>query len=814
LQSEHTAGSRDAHHKETTVPTRSPRPTPLALAAALSLLPLGAFAQSSPGAPATPAAPATPQAAATSSETAGDGLQLDRVVVTGTAVLRSKMRQSVSVSDIDSESIGNLVASSATDVLRSIPGLRSEASGGESNANVGVRGIPISAGGARYLQFQEDGMPVLLFGDIAFATADTWLRADGSVERLQVVRGGSASTLTTGSPGGLINFISKTGDEPGGFLSLSQGLGFEQTRQEFGYGGRLNDKTRYYVGGYWRKGDGGRDGADGTENGGQVRLNVTRDVQGGYVRIGFKHLDDRTPTFMPTPVRYVDGRIEQIPGLDPRRTAFYNAGWPLDNTLTASNGRTTSNIRDGLSAKSSVFSAEIDLEAGGGWRLNNKFRWSKNSGRFIGIFPGDDVAAAPAGTTIASGPGAGGAYTGDKFTAVVFNTEVGAAGLSANDLKLSKTFDLGDSRRVTATAGLFTGTQELDVTWNFNQYSLSASESGARLLNVPGVVNGSPGFGGCCMNHQDSTYTTSAPYAALEYQAGPLNVDVSVRQDRNSASGSRYQTRYGDNDPRNGVPGVSYNLSQPQVIDYSFKRESYSLGVNYQLSRDLAFFGRVSDGASYLADRITFFNPSALTDGTSSVIPTNEVKQVEGGAKWRSGGVSLFATLFLATTDEINVDPTTSPIRVTRTKYDSKGLELEGAYRAGGFAINGGVTFTDATVKSSTNAAIVGKTPKRQAKFVYQLSPCYSFGDATLGASIVGTTDSKDDSPAGPVTVTLPGYTTVNAFANYQVTPSVMVGLGVNNLFDTLAYTETNDGRGAARALTGRTARATLKVTF
>lgn len=776
------------------------KPHPIALAAALALLP---FATSH----AQPAPAAEPPAAAANAE--GDGLKLDRIVVTGTAVVRSKMRQSVSVSDIDSEQLVNLVATSATDVLRSIPGLRSEASGGESNANVGVRGIPISAGGARYLQFQEDGMPVMLFGDVAFATADTWLRADASVERLQVVRGGSASTLTTGSPGGLINFISKTGEEEGGFVSLAKGLGYDQTRQEFGYGGKLAEKTRFYVGGYWRKGDGGRDGAAGTEDGGQLRLNVTRDFSGGFVRLSFKHLDDRTPTFMPTPVRYVNGEIQEIPGLDPRRTAFYDAGWPLDNTLTASNGRTLSNIRDGLSAKSTVFGAEIDLEAGGGWRLNNKFRWSKNSGRFIGIFPGDDVSTAPAGTTIATGPGAGNPYSGNRFTAVVFNTEVGAAGLAANDLKLSKAFNFGGNQRITATAGLFTGTQQLDVTWNFNQYSLSASESGARLLNVPGVVNGSPGFGGCCMNHQDSTYTTSAPYAAVEYQAGPLNIDASLRQDRNSARGARYQTI-----GPGGTPGTAYDLTQPQVIDYGFERESYSVGVNYQLSRDLALFGRVSDGASYLADRITFFNPAALTNGSSSVIPTNEVQQLEGGAKWRSGGVSLFATLFFATTDEINVDPTTSPIRVTRTKYDSKGLELEGAWRTGSFAINGGLTYTDATVKSSTNAAIVGKTPKRQAKFVYQLAPTYSFGDATVGASIVGTTKSKDDSPAGPVSVTLPAYTTVNAFANYQITPTVMLGLAVNNLFDTLAYTESNDGRGAARALTGRTARATLKVTF
>ena len=141
-------------------------------------------------------------------------------------------------------------------------------------------------------------------------------------------------------------------------------------------------------------------------------------------------------------------------------------------------------------------------------------------------------------------------------------------------------------------------------------------------------------------------------------------------------------------------------------------------------------------------------------------------------------------------------------------------MELEAAYRIGGFSISGGATFTDASVKDSTNAAIVGKTPKRQAKVVYQLSPTYAFGDATLGATIIGTTGSKDDSPAGPVTVTLPGFVAVNAFANYQLTPSVLLALGVNNLFDTIGYTESNDGRGAARSINGRTVKATLKYTF
>ena len=62
--------------------------------------------------------------------------------------------------------------------------------------------------------------------------------------------------------------------------------------------------------------------------------------------------------------------------------------------------------------------------------------------------------------------------------------------------------------------------------------------------------------------------------------------------------------------------------------------------------------------------------------------------------------------------------------------------------------------------------------------------------------------------------MTLPAYTVVNAFANYQFTQSLQLSLGANNLFNKIGYTETNDGRGAARSINGRTVKIGLKYTF
>ena len=182
-------------------------------------------------------------------------MNLERIVVTGTATGGSKMKQSLSISTLEADQIAKQAPTSAAEILRSIPGIRSESSGGEGNANLTVRGVPISAGGARYVLFQEDGLPVLMFGDIAFGTSDQFIRADYNLDHLEVVRGGSASTLATNSPGGLINFISKDGSNPGGAVGLTLGVdGGRQTRIDFDYAGKLGDKTRFHIGGFNRIG--------------------------------------------------------------------------------------------------------------------------------------------------------------------------------------------------------------------------------------------------------------------------------------------------------------------------------------------------------------------------------------------------------------------------------------------------------------------------------------------------------------------------------------------------------------------------------
>ena len=212
-----------------------------------------------------------------------DTLKLDEVVVTGSATGGSKMKQSLSISTLDSEQLTNTVASSSADLLRSVPGVRAESSGGEGNANVTVRGVPISAGGSRYVQFQEDGLPVLQIGDFNFVTPDMFLRSSLGTDGLEVVRGGSASTMATNAPGGIINFISKTGDVEGGTMSATTNVsGPSQRRVDFGYGKATSDTSSVYLSGFVRSGEGPRNtqGVN-MESGGQFKASFNKDLGGG-----------------------------------------------------------------------------------------------------------------------------------------------------------------------------------------------------------------------------------------------------------------------------------------------------------------------------------------------------------------------------------------------------------------------------------------------------------------------------------------------------------------------------------------------------
>jgi outer membrane receptor protein involved in Fe transport len=760
-----------------------------------------AWAQDAAGAPAQDAA--APAQAQSRTAEANDALDLEGIVVTGTAQGISKMRSSVSISTMDAEQILETQPTSATDLLRSIPGVHAEASSGESNANLTVRGIPISAGGSRYVQWQEDGLPLLQIGDLDFLTPDSLIRVDSVTGKVEVVRGGSASTLATNAPGGIINFISKTGEEAENVIGISEGLSYNETRYDFGKGGSIGPKTRYYVGGFYREGNGPRDGGVEVENGGQVRANITQELDNGYVRLSFKELDDHTPTYLPVPVSTVGGHISALPGIDPRTASLYSPYLLPDAALTAGNGRSISNVDTGFLSTSTAIGAEAGLDVGSGWKLDEKFRYAKNGGHFLGVYaPGTGptgFVAAPAGTTFLTGPNAGQGYTGNAFTAVVFNTNIDDASLTANDLKLSKTYALSQDNSVTAAAGLYNSSQRVAMTWNFNQYLMQATGNKPAILSS--ASNGTFAFGDCCERVIDATYRMTSPYLNATAQLGALNLDASVRHDEQTADGFYARPPAANPSAYSLVPLTAADPGYSGAIGYTVSHTSYSLGGNLRLLDSTSLFARYSDGVSFNGDRIAWGNPIA----GSTPIPINEVKQTEAGVKVHAGSASLFVTFFQARTGESNYDLTTQ--QTTANHYLANGVEFEAGYVLGNLRLNGGVTLTDATISSGLPGTPLGSTPDRLAHTLYQLAAAYEGTSFKTGLNLAGTSSSWNNGNE------LPGYVIVNGFFQYSIVTSTTLSVGINNLLNAIAYTE-SDGAGDARALNGRTIKGGLTYRF
>ncbi|MBA4052742.1 MAG: TonB-dependent receptor [Erythrobacter sp.] len=795
-------------------------------------------------------------------DSAGETVEGEEIIVTAVARGQNRIESSVSVSAIGADEITKLNAPSSADLIRQIPGIRSEASGGEGNANIAVRGIPVSTGGARYIQLQEDGLPILEFGDIIFGNADNFLRADRSVARVEAVRGGSASTFASNAPGAVINFISKTGKQEGGAIQGSVGLDFETYRLDFDYGAPLAEDLYFHVGGFYRTGEGPRDIGYNGYDGGQIKANITKEFDGGYIRFSAKYLDDTTPTILPQPVRVTGSNgspsYQAIPGFDPRTDSLYSPFLGQAVTLDGSNNPATFDFRDGLSVQSFAFGIESEIDVGGGWTLTNRFRFADNSGGFLSPFPaGADSAQAVAnsiggaGSTIlfATGPNAGQVANpatiggnGLLTNVVVFNTRLNSLDNVTNDFRVNKEFDLGGGS-LNFTSGFYLSRQTIDTDWLWTSHVQTVQgdgqavlvdirNAGGQLVTQNGAVAFSASFfGNCCRRSYDVDYSTYAPFASLSFEVGRLTLDASIRYDFGDASGTitGSDTGFGTGIASfdiNGDGTISTAETQTAVlplgnarpVNYSFDYFSYSLGANYLVTDDLGVFARYSRGGRHTADRSLFSPAVSTTDGSlpggdAGVIAT--VNQLEVGAKYQSGGIGFYATGFFAKTEETNVE--LAPLELFDSTFEAFGIELEGSYRTGPFSLTAGVTWTDAEIQDALDASTIGNTPRRQADFVYQATAQYESDLFTLGANVVGTTDSfaQDNNQ-----LTLPAYTQVNAFVAFRPIDRIEVGLNAQNLFNTEGFTEAEEGSipanglVRARSIAGRTVLATVRFDF
>lgn len=760
-----------------------------------------------------------------------EGGYLDEIVVTATLGERSKIDTAISATSVDPEIIRDFQPSSESELLRLIPGIQVAGTAGPGgNSNIAVRGLPVATGGSPFVQLQEDGLPTVLFGDIQFGNNDYWTRFDASVANVEGIRGGTASTLASQAPGAIINYISHTGEEEGGFVQIGKGLNFKETKIDFRYGGPISDTLRFHIGGFFKTGQGPLNADYQVSDSVQLKGNITKDFDEGkgFIRFLAKFADTQEPNYTGAPaIATISGGevsdIEPFPGFDGRDQSNYSIN-NQNQVIFNRQGDLERTPIDGITTKQTTFGSQFHYELSDNFRVDNNFRWSDISGGFAAPF----LNVVPVGSVIgsnlqlngvtyatvdeiryANGPLAGQVFTGDYVdNNVNVRTNIRDLGSLANDLAVTGKFD-SDLGAVTVRAGYFYFSQDIEMDWHVNRSTREVSgdnpaqldlfDAAGAQLTFEGISGYNNNWGSCCARDYELNYTDQAPYIALDLDTDHFALDGSVRFDRVDASGfaigggSEFfvTAANGVDIPTITADGVS------EVLNYSRSYTSWTGGALWKASDNLSFFGRASRGARFNGDRQTL-SGKITADGrlndVGEVAAIDFVKQyelgVKGGADLGFGSVTAELTLlkgnFKQSTFELSATrcPGMTPGGcVIDARFKSKGAEFYGTFNSGGFSLYATATYSDA--ERSGVDAMGNPTPFVRSPgipdLLYTVAANYDVNDlVSIGVSTTGQTSSVDDAQR-----VYPGTAIFNSVLSVRPIQNLEASLNVYNLFNT-----------------------------
>ncbi|WP_287460519.1 TonB-dependent receptor plug domain-containing protein, partial [Sphingomonas sp.] len=336
---------------------------------ALCALSAPAFAQTAD----TPAA----DPAQTADDTGAD------IIVTGSARAQRRFDVSYAINSLSQANVEKIAPKSYADLLGTVPGIQVEATGGEVQNITRVRGIPTDRG---YLIFQQDGLPLYHEIDgVFFNSGEGMNRYDLMTERVEIVRGGPAPIYASSAAAIANNITVSGGPQARGKAQVTLGdTGLY--RLDAMQSGPISDNTFFAIGGFLRQHDGYRYAGFPSDKGGQIRANLKRELNNGYVKISAEYVNDHNVFYLP------------IPTNDPRNPAVSLNPY-IDYFTGTMNSPSLRNVnikyRDGAGALQSMqrdlangrhmrfFNAAVDYEADfNGWHVSAKVGGTKGKSSF------------------------------------------------------------------------------------------------------------------------------------------------------------------------------------------------------------------------------------------------------------------------------------------------------------------------------------------------------------------------------------------------------------------------------------------------
>ncbi|GGB41511.1 TonB-dependent receptor [Sphingomonas metalli] len=795
------------------------------------------------------------QTAPAAGDTATSGTQNDDqdvIVVTGTTSRdRPLITASADITYANREAIDRRAPRSTADMLELVPGIFVEGTAGQVSNNYSVRGL--QGGGQRFVQLEEDGMPILYGG----GGADFFFDQDLTIDRLEAVKGGSSGVLTVNGAGATINFISKRPN-----FSQAEGqarvtaYNYGMKRGDFYYSAPITDKLAFNVGGYIQSSPGVRDNPFDYAGWRLKGMLEYRLDGGGYIRLSAKGGNIENAYYADQPYSFTNNKPGGIPSLDTQfgnvgGDAFSNIAVPV-STFAHPSGFREFRYRDGIKSKTAQVRLDIEKPVTDSIDLFAHARYLKYSYDFNGLFPGSGTgnagltsavnyltpgANSPINDLLTAGAAAypnavrfgiknlrNGVVLGANQTAALnalngngflqrttlnhdyidgrdFGANVGGRWeFETGGFKNSLTagvmyYNVKRSQDQSATASVVN-----DVRTNSDIYDVVALDANNQVVGVLSD-NGLVSYGDWGAGIRERKDSAVSLYANDELAIGDLRIDGGIRWESDDATARDGNALTTNQAVQPGVVGVIRNVGSSFDGTYTSRQQTrrkaaYTVGANYLITPDFAIYARYANGFQ-----------------TNNVDPITTIELYEAGVRYQygrlfSGSATVFRTNFR--NQNYNFANPANPTQQQNINADlrTNGVEIDFALRPiEWFTLNFQGVFQDPKLLNleldgvSQGAQYEGNRPERTPARLFTITPTAQLpnglGEVYARYKYIGRIYA--DAGNG---IALPSYGVTGVGVNLNLSDRIQLNLNADNIFDVVGLTEGNPRQGQTQAVT------------
>ena len=551
----------------------------------------------------------------------GEENGLSEIVVTASAQAVKKLDASFNITSATLDEIEMANPGSVAEIYKLSPGVWPEASGGQTGVNIDVAGFPNGGGDSPYFTTMIQGSPLYGAPYLSFMDNSSLMRFDDTVERVEIVQGGTGAIYGPGQPGATANFILRTGSEKtAGSIGVTYGFeGME--RVDAFVSGKVIDGWYASIGGFYRSSDGVRNPQYPSDLGGQLTATLKHDLDNGSIMFWARTMHDHNQWVADFPYVVCGSSVCPYPGFNQLHSTYNSR--QLENFQVpdpATGGFQNDDIGDGRGADLSYFGSELKLKFEGGWSISNNFLFDGgwvNTHALVNNGNPQSLSSFISGLTLPSNLTAGAvqanytngtAVSGSQsvVTQQVWDVQKKIVSLT-DEFRVAEDFGNGD----VLTFGLYVAHYTDNDNWelganvlinnvpNASPIILSAIQGGNlyQVSSAQGIVNENGSYNIL----ENGNATNVAAYVSDAWKVQNWLLDASLRvehidmtQQTSNLSPVALGSQFDLYDNAVNLPnGTWTNASETNTMP------TFSVGANYEFTDHMSAYVRINNGVEF-----------------------------------------------------------------------------------------------------------------------------------------------------------------------------------------------------------------------